>query len=211
MITKSQARITIGLTLAALLGSQMVGDRLVSAVSRSFTDAASEFGSRQNAVSDRSGERLNSDGTMPGVNLRRTRVYDSQGLQVPKSVLWKTPKLFITPPEGTYSGLDERRALIHRNITYHGALSVITANKEACFRLPMWVYRTKKPCPEPVAANGVIYVACRDNTLLAIDTESGQEKWKYETPHPLWSHPVVGDGVIYYLDREGVMYALGSS
>jgi hypothetical protein len=48
-------------------------------------------------------------------------------------------------------------------------------------------------------------------TLLAIDAESGREKWKYKSPHPLWSHPVVGNGVIYYLDVEGVMYALVSS
>jgi eukaryotic-like serine/threonine-protein kinase len=74
-----------------------------------------------------------------------------------------------------------------------------------------WVYRTAKPCPAPVAANGAIYVACQDSGLLAIDAESGQEKWKYKTPHPLWSHPVVGNGVIYYLDEEGVMYALGSA
>jgi outer membrane protein assembly factor BamB len=74
-----------------------------------------------------------------------------------------------------------------------------------------WVYRTKKPCRPPVAANGVIYAACLDNALLAIDAESGQERWKYETPHPPISHPVVGDGVIYYLDDKGVMYALGSA
>jgi outer membrane protein assembly factor BamB len=74
-----------------------------------------------------------------------------------------------------------------------------------------WVYRTTKPCPAPVAANGVIYVACLDNTLLAIDAENGQERWKYKTSHLPISHPVVGNGVIYYLDEEGVMYALGSS
>jgi hypothetical protein len=31
------------------------------------------------------------------------------------------------------------------------------------------------------------------------------------TKYQVWSHPVVGNGVIYYLDEEGVMYALGSS
>jgi outer membrane protein assembly factor BamB len=74
-----------------------------------------------------------------------------------------------------------------------------------------WVYRTEKLCIAPVAANGVIYVACLDNTILAIDAESGQEKWKYKTPHSPVSYPVVGNGVIYYLDEEGIMYAVGSS
>ena len=84
MITKYRAVITFGFTLGVLLGSQMCGDRLRSAVSRSFTENASELGSQKSAGSDRSGEALNSDGTMYGVTLRGTHVYDSQGLQEPK-------------------------------------------------------------------------------------------------------------------------------
>src|SRR2546427_12166840 len=136
MITKYQAGITIGFTLAALFVSQMSGDRLRSAVLRSFTDNVSEVGSQQSATSDRSGEKLNSDGTMYGVTLRRTRVYDTRGLQEPKSVLWKTPKLFPSQPEGTYSGPNEGGSLIRHDITYHPGLSIIMANKEAFFRLP---------------------------------------------------------------------------
>jgi outer membrane protein assembly factor BamB len=429
MVTKSQAGVTVGFTLVTLLGFQISGYRLNSAASLSVLDPATELDSQQSVVSDRSEGRLNSDGTMFGVTLRRTRVYDAQGLQEPKSVLWKTPKLFtINPRENTPS-----------IPIYHGAMSIITANKEAYFtervrdgyslfvidlqtgetkklfkllggdfsapvvagdllfvgeskgsflafdrrdwkakweigqkgyytygtapaiadgmiyfgaariafdgpnrltkgsvnavdaltgtqkwmftvnasprpiavadgviyfgdddrhlfavnakdgqeiwqfkasdnvRIPAimegraffsddggnlyavdlkngkavwkaakknkvatvlaaynklvyyggrgnslyavdaftgeekWVYRTTKPCPAPVAANGAIYVACQDSTLLAIDAESGQEKWKYKTPRLLWSHPVVGNGVIYYLDEEGVMYALSSS
>src|SRR5262245_37831823 len=94
MITKCQACIAIGFTLAALCRYQMSGDRLGPAASQSFTDNAHELGNQQSAVTDRSEEPLNSDGTMLGVNLRRTRVYDAQGLQEPKSVLWKTTKLF---------------------------------------------------------------------------------------------------------------------
>jgi outer membrane protein assembly factor BamB len=422
-----------------------------SAASRSFADTAPESVSQQSAGSDRSGERINSDGTMSGVTLGRTRVYDAQGLQEPKSVLWKA-QLFTPRPEDTYSGPIGRGDLIRHDVTYHGASGIITANKEAYFIKPpiddgywllvidlqtgeikksfklvggnfigpvvagdllfvgegqrgfsvrgafyafdrrdwkskweinrkgydfyglspvvadgmiyfggakdiyepsgpyfsksrnikgsvhavdaltgtekwmitvnrgitpitvadgviyfgdgdlhllavnaeggkeiwkfkasrnietpaimdgraffsddggalyavdlkngqaiwkaakknkvatalaaynksvyyggegnslyavdaltgeeKWVYRTTKPCRPPVAASGVIYVACHDKTLLAIDAESGQEKWKYKTPHRPVSHPVVGNGVIYYLDIEGVMYALGSS
>src|SRR5262249_15904636 len=127
----------IGLTLAALLGSQMIGDRLRSVISQSFTDNASVVGSRQNAVSDRSGDLLNSDGAMYGVTLRRTRVYDAQGLQEPKSVLWKTPKLFTPDPGLTFAdrvilmGAVSARDLVRHATTYHGALSVITTDKEA--------------------------------------------------------------------------------
>jgi outer membrane protein assembly factor BamB len=461
MITKSQACAAIGFTVAILFSYQMSGDRLRWAVSRSFTENVSGAGSRQSAGLDRSEEQLSSDGTMQGVTLRRTRVYKAQGLQEPKSILWKTQLYTLKPEqspslpswqEDLTSVLVVGDSLIRHSIIYHGALSIITANKEAYFikniddgftlfvidlqtgkikkrfkllgrgfsapvvagdflfvgasdggfnafdchdwkakweidkkgyksygvapavtdgviyfggartardgpndlticsvhavnglngtekwmftikGLPKsgfvvdefighptliavgdkaiyfgddehhlfavnakdgkqiwkftasgkvgtpaimdgrvffsdhggnlyavdlkdgkavwkaakknkvatalaaynklvyyggeknslyavdaltgeekWVYRTEKPCPGPVVANGVIYVACWDNMLLAIDAESGQEKWKYQTPHRPISYPVVGNGVIYYLDEEGIMYALGSS
>jgi len=430
MITKYQAGIAVVFALGASLGFR-------SAVSRSFAGNVRELVNQQSAASDRFEERLNSDGTMFGVTLQRTRVYDTKGLQEPKSVLWKTPKLFTINPR-------EDAPSVPTFPIYYGAANIVTANNEAYFirriddghllfvidlqtgevkgrfklqgeifsspviagallfvgenkggfyafdrqdwkakweiskkgyyaygsapavadgmiyfgsakfiiepivgpfdntkrrggvsavdaltgkqkwmftvngsptpiavaegviyfgdddhhlfavnakdgreiwqfkasdnvRTPAimegrvffsddggnlyavdlkngkaiwkaakknkvatvltaynklvyyggrenslyavdaltgeerWVYRTTKPCPAPVAANGAIYVACQDSTLMAIDAETGQERWKYQTSHPLWSHPVVGNGVIYYLDQEGVMYALGSS
>jgi|GEM_PF-2878087 len=447
MITKYQAGITIGFALAIIFDSQVSGERLRLAVSRASTETAPELGSQNGAVSDRSGERLNSDGAMYGVNLLRTRVYDAQGLQEPKSVLWKTPKLFTMKPERSRS---DSRDLFFSEVVppaYRGGASIITTNKEAYFswgiddgellfvidlqtgetkktfkwqnggfstpvvagdllflgagdgkfysfdrrdwkekwkignkgyhfdgaypavaygmlyfggdegyyerhsmtpagimvELPQgvvyavdalngaqkwmfkikggptpmavadeviyfgdgehnlfavnakdgkkiwkftasdrirrvgimddraffsdrsgnlyavdlkngkaiwkatklnkvatplaaynklvyyggeenslfavdaltgevkWVYRTTQPCLAPVVANGVVYVASKDNAILAIDAESGQEKWKYKTPQPPISYPVVGNGVIYFLDEEGVMYALGSA
>lgn len=437
MISKYHAVITIGFTLAILFSPQMSLDKLRLAVSQSFTDNASEWGSQQSAVSDRSPERLNSDGTMYGVTLRRTRVYDAQGLQEPKSILWKTLKLFALKPDQTFSGKMEARSLFGDMPTYHTALNLIRADKEAYFSMyidngywfvidlqtgeakkkfklrngnfstpvvagdllflgasdgsfsafdrrdwsarwqigkkgyrfdgaspavaegtiffggaedinqpnmrprgsvhavdaltgtqkwmftvkgrptpiavadevlyfgdddrhlfavnakngqeiwrftasgnirtpaimdgraffsddggnlyavdlkhgqiiwkaakqnrvatPLaaynkliyyggrenslyavdtltgqekWVYRTTKPCLGPVVANGVIYVSSLDNALLAIDAGIGQEKWKYKIQRPLYSHPVIANGVIYFLDEEGVMYALGSA
>jgi eukaryotic-like serine/threonine-protein kinase len=422
MITKSQAFVTIGFTLAILIVYQMSGDRLRSAASRSFTDNAHELGNRQTAVSDRPGDTLNSDGTMPGVTLRRTRVYDAQGLQEPKSVLWKTTKLFTrkgfrlsldivtankeaffqegdllyvidlqtgevknridldkelfyspvvaggllfleagddafyafdrrdlktrwkidkegyrfvvgssavangmlylgsveqiyyvgeevnfgrrrpkasvyavdaltgaqkwmfaikgypTPiavaDEDVYFGDEDKhlfavnakdgrevwrftasgnigtpaimngrvffsdeggnlyavdqksgqatwKAAIknkvsahiaaYNNMIYCGGVRNGIYAVDALTGQEKWVYRTTKLCLAPVVANGAVYVACQDNTLLAIDAENGQEKWKYKTSRTPYSHPVVGNGVIYYLDEEGVMYALSSS
>jgi outer membrane protein assembly factor BamB len=422
MITKYYAVITLIFTLAILFGSQTSEDRLRSALSRSFVDNKNESRSQQSAVTDRSEERLNSDGTMPGVTLRRTRVYDAQGLQEPKSVLWKTTKLFtrnvdrfslniVTAnkeaffQEGSmlyvidlqtgaaknridldreqffspvvagrllflhagdgafyvfdrrdlktkwkidkegylfavsssavaygmvYLGSAERLSYVGEEVKYSrkipkasvqavdamtGAQKWMVAIKgyptqiavidevvyfgdedrhlfavnakdgqevwrftasgnigtpaimngraffsdeggnlyavdlksgqaawksaiknkvsahvaaynnmiyyggrkngiyavDALTGQEKWVYQTTKQCLAPVVANGAVYVACRDNTLLAIDAENGQEKWKYKTSRPPYSHPVVGDGVIYYLDEEGVMYALSSS
>ena len=422
MITKYYAVITVVFTLAILFSSQTSEDRLGSALSRSFVDNKNESRSQQSAVTDRSEERLNSDGTMPGVTLRRTRVYDAQGLQEPKSVLWKTTKLFTRnvdrfslnivtankeaffqegdmvyaidlqtgeaknrfdidkvhfyspvvaggllfleagdrafyafdrrdlktrwkiDKEGYRFGVnssavaygmvylgsaeeihyvgeevkysrkipkasvqavdaltgaqkwmvaikgyptqiavidevvyfgDEDRHLFavnakdgqevwrftasgnigtpaimngraffsdedgnlyavdlksgqatwkaaiknkvrahlaaYNNMIYYGGMKNGIYAVDALTGQEKWVYRTTKLCLAPVVANGAVYVACRDNTVLAIDAENGQEKWKYKTSRPPYSHPVVGNGVIYYLDEEGVMYALSSS
>src|SRR5262245_17207220 len=114
-MARCQACVAIGFTLVAVLSSQMIVDRLGSATSRSFADTAPELRDQQSAVTDRSEEPINSDGTMPGVTLRRTRVYDAQGLQEPKSVLWKTTYLFT------------RRG-------FRVSLDIVTANKEAFFQ-----------------------------------------------------------------------------
>jgi len=99
----------------------------------------------------------------------------------------------------------------YNNMIYYGGKKNGIYAVDALTGQEKWVYRTTKLCLAPVLANGAVYVACQDNTLLAIDAESGQEKWKYKTSRPPYSHPVVGNGVIYYLDEEGVMYALSSS
>src|SRR5262249_24601458 len=99
----------------------------------------------------------------------------------------------------------------YNKLVYYGGENNSLYAVDALTGQEKWVYRTEKPCLPPVAANGAIYVACQDNTLLSIGAESGQEMWKYQTPHHPISHPIVGNGVIYYLDEEGVMYALGSS
>ena len=115
--------------------------------------------------------------------------------------IWKTAKRNkVATPLAAYNKL-----------VYYGGRENSLYAVDALTGQEKWVYRTKKPCLAPVAANGALYVASLDSTLLAIDAESGQERWKYKTPHPPYSYPVVGDGVIYYLDEEGVMYALGSS
>src|SRR5262249_36130254 len=175
MITKSQACITIGFTLATFLGSQMVGDRLVSALSRSFTDAASELESRQNAVSDRSEEPLNSDGTMLGVNLRRTHVYDAQGLQEPKSVLWNTQKLFRLRHEDTFSGRTGLDSLFVKVTTYRTALSFITANREAYFSFGL-----------------------DDGYWFVVDLQNGEIKKRFKLQNGNFSRPVVAGDLLFH-------------
>src|SRR5262245_12964966 len=213
MITKCLACITIGFTLIALLGSQASEDRLRSAASQPLTDETSELGSRQNAVSDRSRERLDSDGAMHAVTLGRTRVYDTQGLQEPKSVLWKTPKLFTIDTE-------ERRSLFDGPATYYGAPSIITADKEAYltvrnvidgdlfFAIDLRTGELKRKfksqsggLSSPVIAGDLLFLGTGDETFHAFDRHEWKAKWQIDGRKGYRYYgisPAVADGIIYF-------------
>ncbi|HEY6403853.1 MAG TPA: PQQ-binding-like beta-propeller repeat protein, partial [Blastocatellia bacterium] len=208
MITRSHACGAVGFTLAALFSFQVSGEGRRAMLARSFTDDVSGAGGQQSAASDRSEERLNSDGTMFGVNLRRTRVYDAQGLQEPKSVLWKTPKLFTIHP-----GEDAPSRLI-----YYGARTIITANKEAyfverergidsLFVIDLQTGVTKKrfklltgDFSAPVVAGDLLFVGERKGRFFAFDRGDWNTKWEIQKTgyYTYGSAAAVADGIIYF-------------
>jgi outer membrane protein assembly factor BamB len=71
-----------------------------------------------------------------------------------------------------------------------------------------WDYSTTKPCLRPIVANGTVYTAV-DNIIFAIDAETGKEKWRYKVKSSLYTPPLIGDGVIYFMDEDGSISALG--
>ena len=57
----------------------------------------------------------------------------------------------------------------------------------------------------PAVADGVVYVGSDDQSLYAVDVNTGQKKWRFLTrphefsnPGPVQSSPAVADGVIYF-------------
>jgi hypothetical protein len=68
-------------------------------------------------------------------------------------------------------------------------------------------------------ANGVVYIGRDlDNiyaikaAVLAIDAETGKEKWRFETGGlEIWSSPVVSNGVVYFGSMDNNMYAIGQN
>lgn len=70
-----------------------------------------------------------------------------------------------------------------------------------------WQLKTPAPCRTPVVAGPVLYVPVGD-ALAAADAATGQLKWAYRNKAQLRVPPAVADGVLYYLDDNGQMYAL---
>lgn len=57
-------------------------------------------------------------------------------------------------------------------------------------------------------AEGLVFVGTSDNQLLALDAQSGDLKWEFETGHSIWAEPVLGDGVVYVASLDNFVYAL---
>jgi outer membrane protein assembly factor BamB len=55
---------------------------------------------------------------------------------------------------------------------------------------------------------GLALIGSGDGTLYALDAESGEERWRFETERRIRSTPAVADGVAYFGGGDGVFYAL---
>ena len=68
----------------------------------------------------------------------------------------------------------------------------------------------------PAVSDGVVYFGSDSGFLYALDTASGQEKWRFQTgdneyfsyDHSNHSSPAVSDGVVYVGSNEGFLYAV---
>ena len=49
----------------------------------------------------------------------------------------------------------------------------------------------------PAVSNGVVYFGSDDNYIYAVDSKTGEEKWKFKTGDD-GSSPTVSDGVVYF-------------
>jgi outer membrane protein assembly factor BamB len=57
-------------------------------------------------------------------------------------------------------------------------------------------------------AEGMVFVGTSDNKLLALDADTGQLVWSFETEHSIWAEPVYEDGVLYIASLDNFVYAL---
>ena len=44
--------------------------------------------------------------------------------------------------------------------------------------------------------------------MYALDTETGLERWRFQTRNDVFSSPVIGDGAVYFGSDDSRMYAL---
>ena len=60
----------------------------------------------------------------------------------------------------------------------------------------------------PTVADGVVYVGSDDNYVYALDAETGERLWRFETRGAIRSSPTVTDGAVYVGSNDRHVYAL---
>lgn len=62
----------------------------------------------------------------------------------------------------------------------------------------------------PAVYNDTVYVGSFDNYLYAVDL-NGNEKWRFKAGASVWDPPAESDGVLYFGDLDGNVYALSAA
>ncbi len=57
-------------------------------------------------------------------------------------------------------------------------------------------------------AAGIVYIGSDDNNLYAVDAESGEQHWQFETGDDIVASPAVTDGVVYVGSLDDHLYAV---
>jgi len=71
-----------------------------------------------------------------------------------------------------------------------------------------WKFKTGGRVYSPAVSDGVVYFGSGNNHLYAVDAETGEEKWKFESGDSICSSPKVSDGVVYFGSGDNHLYAL---
>jgi len=82
-------------------------------------------------------------------------------------------------------------------------------------RLPAFAYDTRMCIDEghfPVVANGMVYVGLdATNSVVAIDTATGDIKWRFYAEGPVRFAPIAAEGKVWLGADDGVLYCLSAA
>ena len=63
----------------------------------------------------------------------------------------------------------------------------------------------------PVVADGTVYIGSADNSLYAIDAETGDEEWSFPAQHRIEATPAYSDGTVYVGSYDKRLYAVDAA
>ncbi len=60
----------------------------------------------------------------------------------------------------------------------------------------------------PVAYDGLMYMATSYGVVVCYDAKTGEKQWEKEFDNEIWSSPVIADGKLYIVDKEGITHIM---
>ena len=63
----------------------------------------------------------------------------------------------------------------------------------------------------PAIADGVVYFGTGEGMLYALDAQTGDERWVFETADTIHSSPAIADGTVYVGNMESRLYAVDAA
>src|SRR3990172_6033185 len=73
----------------------------------------------------------------------------------------------------------------------------------------VWKFKTQGMVQSsPTVDKGVVYFGSCDDSLYALDINTGLEKWRFATERYVFSSPAVFNGAVYFGSNDGHLYAL---
>lgn len=75
-----------------------------------------------------------------------------------------------------------------------------------------WTYEAAGPFwGSPVVVNGTVYIGSADNSLYALDAQTGAEEWTFSTQHRIEATPAYRDGTVYVGSYDTHLYAVDAA
>ncbi len=63
----------------------------------------------------------------------------------------------------------------------------------------------------PIVADGTVYSGCADNSLYAVDADTGEEEWSFQADHRIESTPQYADGTVFVGSYDQHVYAIDAA
>lgn len=170
--------------------------------------------------------QLGSDGSMDGITLQRTGVYNAKGPTTISGIDWKTNKFFDVNYENNFftnskgepeiASLGFSDPIISGDILYYRLYPTPQKNYIVAMNASsgevLWTFRSKEQLSNPAVSGDRIYFASEDNFVYELNSKTGAQNWKLAEKKKRWnvfSHsPLINKGNLYVSTQSGELIAI---
>jgi outer membrane protein assembly factor BamB len=160
----------------------------------------------------------------PGMSANGDRVYVAHGERVTAVDVVARQQLWSFPQESGIArfyaapSLQDGRLIIGDYGASQGFFSpglrvTIYALEDTNAGPPRLLWETAEPArgrvvAPPLQAGNQVFIGTDDNELIALDSQTGAVRWRFDTGHSVWGQPLYNEGILYVASLDKTLYAL---